>query len=244
MVRTADSDKTPLAPGTEGRASGDREIRGLLFDLDGTLIDSIPLIVSSLRHAVQSVLGIALSDEVLMHNIGKPLIYQLRDFSEEHADELLLVYRKHNAEHHDSQIKAYPGTAESLEVLSEMGYPMGVVTSKAREGAIRGLEVSGLASYFDVLVAYEDTEKHKPEPEPLLYAAELLGVPVEQCIYVGDSEFDMMAAGACNAIGAAALWGPFPAERVLRPGPRYALGSVAELSDLLDETVADQSERV
>jgi len=238
MVRTAESSENPLASSAESRKSGDPEIKGLLFDLDGTLIDSIPLIVFSLRHAVQSVLGITLSDEVLMHNIGKPLIYQLRDFSVEHADELLLVYRKHNAEHHDGQVKAYPGTAKTLETLSDMGYPLGVVTSKAREGAIRGLEVCGLASYFGVLVAYEDTTKHKPEPDPLLHAAELLGVPIEQCVYVGDSEFDMMAAAACNAIGVAALWGPFPAERILGPGPRYALRSVAELPGVLGEEAA------
>lgn len=172
-------------------------------------------------------------DDVLMHNIGKPLTYQLRDLSAEHADELLLVYRKHNAEHHDGQVKAYPGTAQTLEALSNMGYPMGVVTSKAREGAIRGLEVCGLAPYFGVLVACEDTLRHKPEPEPLVHAAGLLDIPVEECAYVGDSEFDMMAAGACGATGIAALWGPFPASRVLRPAPRYAMNTIAELPDLL-----------
>lgn len=213
--------------------SGDLGIRGLLFDLDGTLIDSIPLIVSSLRHAVSTVLGISLSDEALMYNIGKPLIHQLRDLSAEHADELLRVYRKHNAEHHDGQVRAYPGTAQTLEVLSSMGYPMGVVTSKAREGAIRGLEVCGLAPYFDALVAYEDTSRHKPEPEPLVHAAGLLGIPVEKCAYVGDSEFDMIAAGACGAIGIAALWGPFPASRVLGPAPPHNISTIAELPDLL-----------
>ena len=97
---------------------------------------------------------------------------------------------------------------------------------------MRGLEVFALEDYFETVVAYEDTEIHKPEPEPLLEAARRMGVAIERCAYVGDSPHDMNAAIAAGAVPVAALWGPF-AERVLEPGPAAALGELGELAELL-----------
>ena len=102
------------------------------------------------------------------------------------------------------------------------GYRLGVVTSKSKPVAMRGLEHYGLERFFETVVAYEDTEIHKPEPEPLLEAARRMEVPIERCAYVGDSPHDMNAAIAAGAVPVAALWGPF-AERVLEPGPAVAL---------------------
>lgn len=217
-------------------ASGPRRtVKAVLFDLDGTLIDSIPLIVASLRHAMATVLGLDLTDEQLMRNIGTPLVKQMRGFSPEHADELLRVYREHNAIHHDSWVNEYPMTRETLASLRAGGYPVGVVTSKAGEGARRGLAVTGLGQYIDTLVTCDDTDKHKPEPEPLHLAAERFGVKTTECVYVGDSEFDMIAAKAAGAVSIAALWGPFPAKTVLGPGVDHALESIVGLPSLLDD---------
>ena len=217
-------------------SSGPRPtVKAVLFDLDGTLIDSIPLIVASMRHAMSTVLALDLSDEQLMKNIGTPLVKQMRGFSPEHADELLRVYREHNALHHDSWVKEYPMTSETLVAIRAMGYPVGVVTSKAGEGARRGLAVTGLDKYIDALVTCDDTDIHKPEPEPLYLAAERFGVQATECVYVGDSEFDMMAAKAAGAVSIAALWGPFPAETVLGPGVDHALETIAGLVPLLED---------
>ncbi len=211
-----------------------RTVRVVLFDLDGTLIDSIPLIVASLRHALSTVLGLALTDEQLMRNIGTPLVKQLRGFSREHSDELLRVYREHNAIHHDAWVKSYPNTGETLAALKAKGYPIGVVTSKAGEAARRGLAVTGLDQYVDILVSCDDTDSHKPEPEPLYLAAERFGVKASECVYVGDSEFDMEAANAAGAVSVAALWGPFPEATVLGPGVDHALETIVALPPLLD----------
>ncbi len=234
MRAASNSSSNPAVEAMDLASRPRRSVKAVLFDLDGTLIDSIPLIVASLRHAMSTVLAVDLSDEQLMRNIGTPLVKQMREFSPEHADELLRVYREHNAIHHDTWVNEYPMTSETLLALKAMGYPVGVVTSKAGEGARRGLAVTGLDQYIDILVTCDDTDRHKPEPDPLYLAAERFGLKATECVYVGDSEFDMMAAKAAGAVSIAALWGPFPDETVLGPGVDHALETITGLLPLLD----------
>ena len=207
-------------------------VRAILFDLDGTLIDTVDCILSSMRHATAEVLGEALPDSVLMHNVGVPLRVQMNEFSPEHAEELLAVYRAHNETVHDDLVAEYPGIEAGLKALVGEGYPLAIVTSKSRPIAMRGLSRFGLEKYFEDIVAYEDTTIHKPEPEPLLEAARRLGVPIDECAYVGDSPHDMNAAVAAGAVPIAALWGPFR-DRVTEPGPLAAIESLGELAGLL-----------
>jgi pyrophosphatase PpaX len=207
-------------------------VEAVLFDLDGTLIDTVALILASMRHATAAVLGEALPDDVLLHNVGVPLRVQMGEFSAERAEELLAAYRAHNALVHDELVAEYPGTEEGLESLRSGGYRLAVVTSKSREVAMRGLSAFDLQGYFETVVGYEDTAIHKPEPEPLLEAARRLGVSIGSCAYVGDSPHDMNAALAAGAVPVAALWGPFR-ERVTEPGPAAGIESVGELAELL-----------
>jgi pyrophosphatase PpaX len=208
-------------------------IRGLLFDLDGTLIDTEELILSSARHATEVVLGEALPDSVLRHNIGVPLRIQMGEYAPEYVDELLAAYREHNALVHDDLIREYPGTEEALVALQSAGYRMGVVTSKSRPVAQRGVDFFGLGRFFEFVVGYEDTEIHKPNAEPVLEGARRLGVAAARCVYVGDSPHDMAAGCAAGSLTVAALWGPFP-DRVLDPDPDAALCSLRELVRLLE----------
>ena len=209
-------------------------VRAILFDLDGTLIDTVDCILSSMRHATAEVLGEALPDSVLVRNMGVPLRAQMHEFSPEHAEELLAVYRAHNEIVHDDLVAEYPGIEAGLKALASAGYPLAIVTSKSRPVAMRGLSAFGLQGYFHDVIAYEDTDIHKPEPEPLLEAARRLGVPIEECAYVGDSPHDMNAAIAAGAVPVAALWGPFR-ERVIEPGPVAAIESLGELAVLLGQ---------
>jgi pyrophosphatase PpaX len=204
----------------------------LLFDLDGTLIDTIEMIMASARYATEVVLGEALPDEVLRHNIGVPLIAQMEEYAPGRSAELLKVYREHNARVHDEMIREYPGVDGALRTLLAQGYRMGIVTSKSRPVAQKGLDHFGLGGLFDVLIGYEDTTIHKPDPCPVLEAVSRLGVSADKCLYCGDSPHDMEAGIAAGVLTAAALWGPF-AERVIEPGPDYALASPEDLVDLL-----------
>jgi len=214
-------------------SNANRPIEVVLFDLDGTLIDTIELILSSMRHATAEVLGEALPDDVLLHNVGVPLRVQMGEFAPGREDELLCVYRAHNAIVHDQLVCEYPGTEEALQAVVARGYRLGIVTSKSVEVAQRGIDRFGLGEFFETLVGYEDTEIHKPEPAPLLLAAERMGVDIGRCCYVGDSPHDMNAGKAAGAVTVAALWGPFR-ERVSETGPDFVIEHLSDLSAVLD----------
>lgn len=208
-------------------------MRAVLFDLDGTLIDTVRLIRESMQFATLHVLGAELPDEDLMQNVGIPLLSQMRVISEEHAEELVAVYRAHNAEVHDDLIAEYPGTEQVLEELAARGYPLGIVTSKSSPVAMRGIELFGLERFFSAIVCSDHVERHKPDPFPLVVAARELGFEVQQCVYVGDSPHDMTAAVRAGAVSVAALWGAFAADSVLEPEPEFAIREISQLTGLL-----------
>lgn len=193
-------------------------IRAILFDLDGTLVDTIPLILSSHRYATKVVLGAALPADVLMAGVGRPLIDQMRSFHTERADELVAAYQEYNARHHDEMIRRYPGVAEAVIELGRRGFLLGVVTSKARASALKGIESAGLAGAFGAVVALEDTTTHKPGPAPLLEAMARLGVAPNETAFVGDSPFDVMAGRAAHTATVAVTWGPFDAGTLAEAG--------------------------
>lgn len=205
----------------------------VLFDLDGTLVDTLELILASMRHATHTVLGAALADDVLMHNVGVPLAVQMREFSEEHAQELLTVYREHNAIVHDDLVKDYPGVEGGLSALKAAGLRMGVVTSKLRSVALRGLERFALADYFEVLIGSDDVDIHKPDPFPLLHAATVMGVDPVRCAYVGDSPHDMAAASAAGMLAVGATWGVADAGRLKDAGADVLVHSMDQAVELL-----------
>jgi pyrophosphatase PpaX len=210
-----------------------RLLQAVLFDLDGTLIDTVELIRVSFRHATLTVLGYEVPDEVTMANVGRPLRQQFHEMAPRHADDLLRVYREFNMAHHDEMAKAYPGTIEVLSQLRSWGIPMGVVTSKGTLAATRGIDLFGLRPFLQIVVTADDVEIHKPDPYPLRFAAGLMGVQLEYCMYVGDSPHDMQAAVAGGAMAVAALWGAFPEEEVVVPGTSFALAGIEELPGLL-----------
>jgi len=211
-----------------------KELRAILFDLDGTLIDTVELIRVSFRYATEKVLGQAIPDEITMANVGQPLRQQFTDMAPDHVEELLDVYRAFNRAHHDELAHAYPDTLATVKGLAAAGVRMGVVTSKGGPTAMHGLELFGIAGYFEVIVTADDVPVHKPDPYPLRYAADEMGVPLEYCVYLGDSPHDMEAAISGNAISVAALWGAFSAADVLAPGPEYALDTIGQLPALLN----------
>ena len=196
-------------------------LRAALFDFDGTLVDTTDLIYQSMRHASGEVLGREISREILMANVGQPLPRQMELLSAEHAGALLDSYRLHNEENHDALIKEFPGVEEALGRLRAAGVGVAVVTSKRRFSVEMALEsFPGLGEVVDEWVTMEDTEEHKPRPEPLLKGLELLGdIPSEEAAYVGDSPFDVAAARAAGVTTVAVSWGAFTEEALREAGP-------------------------
>ena len=198
-------------------------IRGILFDNDGTLVDTHDLILASMRHGTRTVLGRVIPDEKLMAKVGIPLAEQMLDFTDdlEQRDELLRVYREFNHAHHDQTVKLFPGVADGLARLKDAGFKLGVVTSKMHWLAQRGLEITGAWAYLDGLIGPDDCPTSKPDPGPILAGCALLGLPPEECIYLGDAPFDIHAGNAAGCTSAAALWGMFQREALETENPDW-----------------------
>ena len=211
----------------------------ILFDLDGTLIDSIELILSSARHAFAGRSHMP-SDEEWIAGIGTPLLTQLRLYATDEADlaTLLASYRAHQAEHHDRLTRCYDDVPATIEELHRRGHPLGIVTSKASSLAAYSLAHVGLDRYIPVVVGYDDTTRHKPDPEPVLFALERLDVEPADAVYVGDSPHDIRAGNAAGVTTVAVLSGPFSRETLVAAEPNYIIECMAELTGVLDRMVA------
>lgn len=179
----------------------------VLFDLDGTVIDSGSIIVASMRHATKTVLAREVEDEVLMATVGgSGLVEQMRLLDEDRVDELVACYREHNGPLH-SELAECAGMTDVLHALKRQGRRLGIVTAKRRVTIDLAFSHLPLEHFFDVVVGSDDTERHKPHPEPLLYALERLSARPEQAAYVGDSPFDVRAAKAAGVHAVAVTWG-------------------------------------
>jgi pyrophosphatase PpaX len=179
----------------------------VLFDLDGTVIDSGAIILASMRHAAKEVLGAEPSDELLMAAVGGPgLEAQMHALAPDHVEELVTVYRAHNEPLHD-ELTCCPGMEDLLVRLVDEGRRLGIVTAKRRATAALAFDVLPLEHLFETVVGGDETKRHKPDPEPLLLAAERLGADPGDCAYVGDSPFDIRAAKAAGMFAVAVTWG-------------------------------------
>ena len=200
----------------------------VLFDLDGTVIDSGAIILASMKHAAETVLGAAPSDRELMATVGGPgLEAQMRTLDPDRVEELVRVYRAHNEPLHE-ELECCAGMDDVLVRLADQGHRLGIVTAKRRETVELASDRVPLGHLFEVVVGGDETTRHKPDPEPLLLALQRLGADAEDAAYVGDSPFDIRAAkaGGLHAIGV--TWGKIHAREVLEPEQPDALVDTPE----------------
>jgi pyrophosphatase PpaX len=179
----------------------------VLFDLDGTVVDSGPIILASMRHATRTVLGREFSDDVLLQNVGGPgLEAQMEALGPGRTAELVRVYREHNEPLH-ATLEGFDGIEETLAALRARGHRLGIVTAKRRSTVELAFARLPLAHLFDTVVGGDETERHKPDPAPLRLALDRLGAPPAQAAYVGDSPYDMRAARAAGLYAVGVTWG-------------------------------------
>ena len=209
----------------------------LLFDLDGTLVDSIDLLLAAFRHTFETHLGAAPSDEEWIAGIGTPLVAQMRAFVSDEAmiEQMMRTYRAFQREHHDLLLREFDGVRDTLTLLKARGHPISLVTSKMNDLAYRALQYAALDALVDDVVGFDSCARHKPEPEPVLIALDRLGYAPNEAIFIGDSPHDISAGNAAGVISVAALWGPFSRTALEAASPRYLLSNIRDLPALVDE---------
>jgi pyrophosphatase PpaX len=202
----------------------------VLFDFDGTVVDSGGIILASMRHATQTVLAREYTEEELMANVGGPgLEAQMAAFAPDRVDELVRVYRAHNEPLHD-QLEAFHGIEDALTTLKEQGRRLGLVTAKRRSTVDLAFARLPIAHYFDAVVGGDETELHKPDPAPLVLGLERLEATAADAAYVGDSPYDMQAAKAAGMRAVGVTWG--------RIHDRDALADADVVVDTAEELLA------
>src|SRR5262245_2006225 len=226
----------------------DNKINLLLFDFDGTLVNTPPLILRTFRATWERVFGFVFDDSQYIKTFGMLLPKAMRMLTEQSVtegriarpedlsaflasreEELTLVYREFNLLWHDEMIEPFEGVDETLIELKSRKFGLGVVSSKMRNGLLRGLNHFQMTELFDVIIAGDDCENHKPHPEPLLRAIERVGAERRRTAYIGDSSHDIIAGRAARVRTAAATWGPFPRTELESLHPDYLLDEPRDL---------------
>lgn len=218
----------------------------VLFDLDGTVLDTIGMITDSLRHSLTTHLQWTPPLAVLTRGVGMRLAEQLMGHAQDAyraqggtaptpalIATLGATYIEHNRAIHDARVRAFPRANALLEALTARGVNLAIVTSKPHAIAARGLAVCGLTHHFPVLIGADDVRQHKPDPEPVHTALTRLGADVEGTLFVGDSPYDLRAGRMAGVQTGAAHWGPFPAGELATELPDYEISTLWDIKALV-----------
>lgn len=204
-------------------AAAPRRYRAVLFDLDGTLLDSADLIITAFVDTCRALLGRTFDRDETLRTWSWPVRARFHALAPDRADELTQAYLRRYLELHDRYASLFPGVPDVLDGLRARGYSLGIVTSKRRATTTAAVRAFGLDRWCSVIVVDEDVRRHKPDPEPVNLAARLLGVAASGALMVGDSAEDIAAGRGAGAGTAAALWGTMRLDDLLGEEPDHRL---------------------
>ena len=208
----------------------------VLYDFDGTLVDTIPMILSCFHTAFMEVTGHAEDEAFLLSTIGLPLVYAFSGYEPAVRESLYEAYQKENARILATSVRIFDGIMEGLDQVRKMGIRQGVVTSKKRETALFSMKQFDMDPYFEVLITREDTDVHKPNPEPIFLAMQKMGITdVSRVLYVGDSVHDLRCAGNAGVDSAAVNWTYMPLYELAAEKPTYWLDRLTDLPCILSD---------
>ena len=209
------------------------KIETLLFDLDGTLINTTDLIIASFTDTLDHYFPNQFSREEIVQFIGPPLKETFMKIDEKRCDELIRHYREHNHKYHDKLVKEYQGVYETIASLKKKDYKMGVVTTKLRPTVNRGLKLGRLDSFFDVVVTLDDVNHAKPDPEPIYKALEQLDSAPSTSLMVGDSHHDILAGKNAGTYTAGVSWTVKGQDYLQSYQPDYMLNNMSDLLKII-----------
>ena len=206
-------------------------IKAVLFDLDGTLIDSADLIMASFRHAMTTHGQSGYESEEFRSSIGTPLLNQFSMYSksEEEIASLIADYSDYYRNHR-SRAKLFSGVAEALDRIKSHQQRLAIVTSKSHVGAARSIEAVGIQDYFEFIVGCDDVTQGKPQPEPVYKALDYFDIDAKEAVFIGDSPHDIEAGKRAGVATIGVTWGPYTRKVVESAQPDLVISSFDELS--------------
>lgn len=209
-------------------------ISTVLFDLDGTLIDTNELIISSYLHTLDKYFPNHFKREDVLPFMGPSLHEVFDKLNPEKTEEMILAYRTFNKANHDLLVKEFEGVYDTVKLLKEKGYKLGVVTTKKLDVAQMGLKLAKLESFFEVVIAIDHVEKIKPDPEPILKALALLDAKPEEALMIGDNYHDILGGQNAGTKTAGVAWSLKGRETLETYHPDYMLESMSDLLTILE----------
>jgi pyrophosphatase PpaX len=202
----------------------------ILFDLDGTILDTNELIIQSFMHALLDQTAAPVVREEIIPHMGKTLLDQMRTLANrEDVDDLIVAYRAFNLSKHDELVGEFPHVGEVLSELEAAGITMGVVTTKMRKTAEMGLKLCGLSKYMKTIVTLEDVTHPKPHPEPVEKALKALNADPDKTLMVGDSPADILAANRAGVTSVGVAWSLKGEAGLLPSEPKHIIHDMREL---------------
>jgi len=207
----------------------------LLFDFDGTLGDTEPLIIESMKHTIKHFrpeVQISRVDEISF--LGPTLNTILaRYLNESEIEEGIKIYRENNKELHPQLIKPMPNAVELIKDLKAEGYTIGLVSSKKKEMVEYGAQLIGLENQFDVIIGYDEVKQHKPSPEGIFNVCKALGIDHDNCVYVGDTSTDILASNNAGIYSIAYLTHPERRDAIMAAKPNATVEDLLEIKEIL-----------
>lgn len=208
-------------------------IKSILFDLDGTLLNTNLLVIRAFQHTLQKHLGITVSDEELYPSFGEPLTDTLARYNPDDIQGMLATYRAFDFEHHDELASFFPGAPETIKKLAEAGIKLAVVTSKHRYVASQCSHLPVIEDYLKAVITFDDVTNPKPDPEPILKALDILREKPARTLMVGDSPPDIQSARNAGTRSAVVGWSVFPFEVLVKEDPDYFINRFEDLLHLI-----------
>lgn len=210
-------------------------IKAVLFDLDGTLINTNDLILDSFKYTYKTVLNKYINDDEIIASFGKPLNITFSYYDKDRVDELTNVYIEYNRANHDKKCKVFDNVKDLIEELKRNNIKIGIVTSKREAMAKRGLEINDLLKDMDVIMTPEKTKKHKPDAEPVIEACKELGIKTKEAIMVGDSNYDILSGNKAGCYTIAVDYSILSKSEINKAKPNFWISNPMEIINIVNE---------
>lgn len=210
-------------------------IKCILFDFDGTLIDTNEVVAESLKDSIERFIGKSVELEDLIPILGKPIIEQMRYFSVELCEKMVEHYRKEYRSKEGDKTYIFDNIEELLKILKNRGYKIGITSNKSRRGIDYGLNKFNLVSYVDYIVSVDDVEKKKPHPECIYKIMDEEGYSKDELIIIGDSPHDIRCGINAGIQNILVSWTLFPMSEFKSASPDYIIEDPLDLINILDE---------